>query len=60
MNRKKRLEKGIKSIEEEIKIHKEKQEKAREDGKIELEDYYGREILGLEKSKEKKKKIIEK
>jgi len=51
MNRKKRLEKGIKSIEEEIKNHEEKMIKSREDGKLELSDYYIKEIKGLKKTK---------
>ena len=58
MDRKKRLKKGIESIEEEIKLHQEKMEKARYNGEIELEGYYEKEILGLKKSKDKKKKMI--
>lgn len=38
--RKKRLQKGIDSLEEQIKIHEEKRIKAIEEGKIELGDYY--------------------
>ena len=60
MNRKKRLEKGIKSIEEEIKNHEEKMIKSREDGKLELYDYYIKEIKGLKKTKERKEKQINK
>ena len=40
MKRKKRLEKGIKSISDEIKCHEEKREKAKEEGKLELAGYY--------------------
>jgi hypothetical protein len=34
MKRKKRLEKGIQSIEEEIQTHREKREKAKEEEKV--------------------------
>ena len=60
MKRKKRLEKGIQSIEEEIKIHKEKRDKAKEEGDLELAGYYDKEINGLEKTKERKAKQAEK
>lgn len=58
-SRKKRLEKGVESIEEQINIHEEKRETAKEEGKIELEEYYGKEIKKLEREKEKKQKLIE-
>lgn len=54
VNRKKRLKRGIASIERQIKMHKEKIEKAREEGQIELERYYEKEIISLTKSKDKK------
>ena len=60
MNRKKRLTKGIKSLEEQIKLHEEKREKAVKEGQIELEDYYKKEIEALKKVKEDKKKLLEK
>ena len=60
MKRKKRLEKGIQSIEEEIKIHKEKRNKAKEEGNSELAGYYDKEIAGLERTKERKEKQAEK
>ena len=60
MKRKKRLEKGIGSIDEEIKLHEEKREKAKEEGKLELTGYYDKEILGLEKTRDRKKKQFEK
>ena len=59
MNRKKRLEKGIKSIEEQIKIHEEKLKKAEEAGQEELVTYYHKDIARLEKQKEQKKNKIE-
>lgn len=49
--RKKRLEKGINSIEEQIKIHGKKKILAEELGQEELVGYYTREILALEKRK---------
>jgi hypothetical protein len=56
--RKKRLEKGIESIDEQIKIHEEKLAKAKDEGNLDLEDYYDREIQGLKKSKERKEKQL--
>ena len=53
--RKKRLKKGIQSIEEQIEKHKEKLEQAIEEGKIELANYYEKEIKTFSKNKEKKK-----
>ncbi|MEK6926379.1 MAG: hypothetical protein AABW50_03820 [Nanoarchaeota archaeon] len=60
MNRKKRLEKGIKSIEEEIKKHEEKRLHAKEKGRSELADYYDKEIKGLKKQKKEKKNKLRK
>jgi len=60
VNRKKRLAKGIKSIESQIQKHRIKSEKAKKDNKIELVDYYEKEIKNLEFSKEKKKKLLNK
>jgi len=59
-NRKKRLKKGIESIDEQIILHEEKKEKAKEEGNIELEQYYGKEIGSLEKTREKKKELLRK
>lgn len=50
-NRKKRLEKGISSIEEQIVLHEEKKKKALELGQEELARYYEREIGSLERRK---------
>jgi len=58
-NRKKRLEKGIESIQKQIEEHKLKRERVLEEGKLELADYYETEITGLEKSQEKKKRMVE-
>jgi hypothetical protein len=57
-NRKKRLQKGIESLEEQIRIHEEKRQKAIEEGKIELAGYYEKEILS--KSKDKDRKLSQK
>jgi len=59
-NRKKRLKKGIKSLKEQIELHEEKKEKAREKGKIELEGYYKRELKELEFQKQKKIRLLKK
>ncbi len=60
VNRKKRLEKGVKSISKQIKIHEEKREKARKEGNIELAEYYAYEIEGLKKTKLKKERMLDK
>ncbi len=43
-NRKKRLKKGIESIEKQIELHKEKLENTIKSGNIDLEGYYKKEI----------------
>ena len=60
MKRKKRLEKGIESIKEEIAAHEEKREKAREEGNMELAGYYDKELSGLKKTKKRKENQLEK
>jgi len=52
--REKRLEKGIESIKKQIELHREKMRKAIEEGKIELAEYYSKEIGNLGKEKEHK------
>jgi hypothetical protein len=54
MKRKKRLEKGIESIKEQIELHKAKLKKAEEEGQEELMDYYYKELNNLVKQKEQK------
>jgi phage shock protein A len=49
--RKKRLKKGINSIENQIELHQEKKELALISGKEELERYYNKEIQKLEERK---------
>ncbi|MBI2448789.1 hypothetical protein HYV49_00655 [Candidatus Pacearchaeota archaeon] len=51
MKRKKRLEKGIISLEEQIRIHEEKLQKAKEKGFVELATYYEKDIARLKKQK---------
>lgn len=60
VKRKKRLEKGIESIEKQIEIHYKKRDLAMKEGKIELMDYYDREIIAKKKAKEEKEKLLEK
>jgi hypothetical protein len=60
MNRKKRLEKGIESIEEQIKRHEAKLKEAEEAGEEELVEYYNKDIIRLKRQKEQKKEKFEK
>ena len=59
-NRKNRLMKGVESLEKQLTLHKEKLEKARKENKLELADYYEKEIWAKEKDKEKKKRLLKK
>ncbi len=60
VKRKKRLEKGVESLEKQIMLHEEKRQKAIEEGRLELADYYLKEISSQEKAKAKKKSQLEK
>ncbi len=60
VNRKKRLRKGIFSLQEQIKIHEQKKIEAEEEGDEELARYYNKEISTLNKNKEKKENQLEK
>ena len=60
MNRKKRLQKGIESIERQIKLHEKKLRKAEEEDSIELAEYYKKEIAAKKKDKEEKQRILNK
>jgi peptidoglycan hydrolase CwlO-like protein len=60
VKRKKRLEKGIDSIGEQIEIHKEKERKAEENDLPELVNYYKKEIAAKEEDIRKKKKLLDK
>ena len=55
--RKKRIEKGARSLEKQIMLHLDKQKNAAQSGKIELVDYYAREIAAKKRDLEKKKKF---
>ena len=59
-NRKKRLKKGIDSLQEQIEIHIKKKTDAEEQGNIELVDYYEKEIRAKEETKKRKQEILDK
>ncbi len=59
MKRKKRAQKGIVSLEKQIKEHEEKLMKSVQSGNWGLESYYSKEIEAKKKDLEKKKKILE-
>ena len=59
-NRKKRLQKGIKSLDKQIKLHEEKLKKAEEDDNIELAAYYRKEINAKKSDKEEKERMLNK
>ncbi len=58
MKRKKRLKKGIESLERQIKIHEEKLKEAADYGDDELVHYYERELKSLESEEIKKRKQL--
>lgn len=58
--RKKRLEKGVDSIEHQIKLHEEKLKRARQEKDEILQRYYEKEIEALRKVKERKEKQCDK
>ena len=60
VNRKKRLQKGIESLEKQIRIHEEKLRKAEKEGGIELAEYYQKEIAAKKRDKEEKQRILNK
>ena len=57
--REKRIEKGIDSLEEQIKIHEDKKKQAEELGQEELVNYYSREIESLKKRKENREQKLD-
>ena len=59
-NRKKRLQKGIESLDKQINLHEEKLEKAEEDDNIELANYYKKEIESKKRDKEEKERMLSK
>ncbi len=60
MKRKKRLQKGIESLENQLKIHEEKLDKAVEESDEDLIDYYKKDISRLFNQQKKKKDQLEK
>jgi len=60
VKRKKRLQKGIESLENVIEIHKEKKKIAEEEGNLELADYYDREIKAKIIDKERREELLKK
>ena len=60
VNRKKRLQKGIDSLDKQINLHEEKLEKAEEDDNIELANYYKKEIESKKRDKEEKERMLSK
>ena len=59
-NRKKRLMKGIESLEKQIQLHEEKLSKAEEEDNIELAGYYRKEIEAKKRDKEEKERLLDK
>lgn len=60
VNRKKRLQKGIESLEKQIKLHEEKLKRAEEEDNIELAEYYRKEINAKKRDKEEKDRLLKK
>lgn len=60
VNRKKRLKKGIESIQEQIDLHKKKKSLAEDSGNEELVEYYTKEIESKERAKKEKEAMLEK
>jgi len=59
-NRKKRLQKGIDSLERQLSIHELKLKKAEDDDEIELASYYRKEISAKRRDLEEKKRLLDK
>lgn len=59
-NRKKRLQKGIESLEKQIRLHEEKLRRAEEGDNIGLAEYYKKELSAKKKDKEEKQRILDK
>lgn len=60
MKRKKILKKRIESLAEQIALHEEKRRVAQEEGRLELADYYDREIQARKKTLEESKDMLDK
>lgn len=59
-NRKKRLKKGIESLEKQIKLHEEKLTKAKKDDNMGLVSYYMGELDSMKKTLKEKKRMLDK
>jgi len=60
MKRKKRLKKGIESLQKQIELHEEKKRQAEEADMLELVNYYEKEIRAKEEDKKKKQELLDK
>ncbi len=60
VNRKKRLRRGIESLEKQIQLHEEKLKLAEQEDNLELAEYYKKEIAAKKRDKEEKRRILEK
>jgi len=60
VNRKKRLQRGIESLEKQLRLHEEKLAHAEQEDNIELAEYYKKEIAAKKRDKEEKQRILEK
>ena len=58
VKRKKRLERGVFSLEKQIRLHESKRQEAVETGKEELADYYTREIASKLETKKEKEEFL--
>ena len=60
VKRRKRLDKGIASIEHTITIHEQRRERAHNEGNILLADYLDKEVEALKKRKENREQMRDK
>lgn len=60
VNRKKRLQKGIASLDEQLLLHEEKLAKAEKDDNPELAGYYRKEITAKKRDRDEKQRILDK
>jgi hypothetical protein len=60
VKRKKRLAKGIESLQEQIELHLKKKEIAEEKGNLDLVGYYEKEIRAKEETKKRKEEMLKK
>ncbi len=59
-NRKKRLAKGIASLQAQITLHEEKLKQVEQEGKLELVGYYRKEIEAKRQDLKKKERLLDK